>query len=200
MPGNSFIHRLKSEIKILGIVLLSSLILIAENFWFYLFMISIIIVMVLMAKTSLIKMLLRIWGLFPIILFSFLLPVFFNEGGENAYCFGPFEVGAEALSVGVLYSARIIVLLMLATLLVQTTSIAEMTRGLKNILYPFKIFGINPEKTGKLLTLSWRWIPELWKELRSMMKFLMKNKEHRLRNIMTALADFLVFLFQKEHP
>ena len=200
IPGNSFIHRLKSEIKILGIVLLSSLILIVDNLRFYLFMFSTIIVIVLLAKSSLIKMLLRIWKLFPIILFSFLLPVFFNEGGEISYRFGPFEVGAEALSVGVLYSARIIVLLMLATLLVQTTSIAEMTRGLKNILYPFKIFGINPEKTGKILTLSWGWIPELWKELRSMMTFLMKSKEHRLRNIMTALADFLVFLFQKEHP
>lgn len=200
IPGNSFIHRLRPEIKLLVVILFGLVILSVKNLWFYMFIVSSIIIMVFACRTSFLRMLLRITKIFPLILFSFFLPVFFNDGGEIAFWFGPFAIADDALSAGILFSTRIVVLLMIATLFVQTTSIEETTRGLRNILYPFRIFGIDPGKAGKIITLSWQWIPELYKEIRSMMKFLFRNKEKRLKNIMAALTDFILFLFQKEHP
>jgi heptaprenyl diphosphate synthase len=199
-PGDSFLHRLKSETKILGVLLLAAIVLTVDSLWFHAFIISAIIILAVANRISLINLFLTIKRLFLLVLTSFLLPIFFDDGYETIFRLGPIAVGPGALSAGALYSLRIIVLLMISTLLVQTTSIEDMTMGLKNVLYPFKFFGIDPDKTGKIITLSWQWIPELWKEIRSMMKFLVTNRENKLRNLMDALTDLLIFLFQKEHP
>jgi heptaprenyl diphosphate synthase len=199
-PGDSFLYRLKSETKILGVLLLAAIVLTVDSLWFHAFIFSAIIILAVASRISFINLFLTIKRLFLLVLTSFLLPIFFDDGYETIFRLGPIVVSAGALSAGALYSLRIIVLLMISTLLVQTTSIEDMTMGLKNVLYPFKFFGIDPDKTGKIITLSWQWIPELWKEIRSMMKFLVTNKENKLRNLMDALTDLLIFLFQKEHP
>jgi heptaprenyl diphosphate synthase len=199
-PGDSFLYRLKSETKILGVLLLAAIVLTVDSLWFHAFIFSAIIILAVASRISFINLFLTIKRLFLLVLTSFLLPIFFDDGYETIFRLGPIVVSAGALSAGALYSLRILVLLMISTLLVQTTSIEDMTMGLKNVLYPFKFFGIDPDKTGKIITLSWQWIPELWKEIRSMMKFLVTNKENKLRNLMDALTDLLIFLFQKEHP
>ena len=199
-PGDSFLHRLKSQTKILGVILLAVTVLTVDSLWFHAFIISGIIILAVAGRISLINLFLTIKRMFLLILSSLLLPIFFEDGYETIFRLGPIAVSAEGLSAGALYSLRIIVLLMISTLLVQTTSIEDMTMGLKNVLFPFKSFGIDPDKIGKIIALSWQWIPELWKEIRSMMTFLVTNKEKKLRNLMDALTDLLIFLFQKEHP
>jgi uncharacterized membrane protein len=199
-PGKSFIHRLRPETKISSVILLALLMFFIETLWCYLLMVIGIIMMVLASKVSLTRVFLNLKRLFFLILTSFLLPVFFNSGGEIILRFGPVVIIEEALLSGALLSLRIVILVMIATLLAQTTSIHEMITGLKRILLPLKIFGIDSDKMGKIIALSWQWLPDLWKEIRSMMKFLLTKKEKRLGNTVTALTDFLVFLFQKKHP
>ncbi len=200
VPGNSLIHKLRPETKILCVIALALAVLFIEDLIFYSLIVVTIVIVVLVCRASLIGLFTKIKKLSFLILVSFFLPVFLNSGGEYVFHLGPLGVTGEALIKGIVFASRIIILVMTATVLVQTTTTEEITLGLKKILAPLKPFGIDPAKTARIITLSWQWIPELWNEIRGMMKSLMSEKGKGLRSIMAALTDFLVFLFQKEGP
>lgn len=196
LPGNSFIHRLKPEIKILAIILLAPAVLVVKDPLFCMAALAGIVMITALSGISLLKILTGVKKVFFLILASFLLPVFFNSGGETVLNAGSFVITQEGLSAGALFGLRIIVLVMFASLLMRTASAVELTMGFEKVLAPLRIFGVDHYRISRIISMSWQWIPELWKETRGMMRFMLSGREKGIKKRISALTDFIVYLFQ----
>ena len=68
--------------------------------------------------------------------------------------------------------------------------------GMEKVLSPLRLIGLDHYRISKMLSMSWQWIPELWKEIRGVIKFIASRKEKSVKKRVTAVVDFMVYLFQ----
>ncbi len=193
----SFLHSLRPEIKIMGVIIFALTILFLKHFWFYLLIFASLLLTILLSKTSLRALFSRITQLSSFIFISFALPVLFHSGGKVLSHWGPLKITEEGLTTGGLFAFRIILLALIASLLMRTTSPEEMTLGLRRVLSPLKIFGLSGNKIARVVTLSWLWIPLFWEEARGAIRDSKIKEARKLRNLIPLLSDLLVTLFRR---
>lgn len=183
--GGSFIHKLKPEIKIAALIIISFIVLAMENMPLYLIIAAAIVITAALSDIPPGKLFMGTKKILPLVIVSFLIPVFFSGFSRGLY-------------KGILFSLKIIILSISAALLAATTSIEKLEDGFKKLLAKLKLLKIDPDRTAKIISLSWKWVPELWKELRCLIRFMRSGQKRSLKDMIALLADFFVYLFSKE--
>lgn len=195
ISGNSIIHRTPTEIKISVIFILSLVVLIVSNLWLYLGLFILLAVMVGISRVSVVSLLLKLKRYTSLVLISFLFPLFLNYGSNVLLKIVYFNITIEGLRTGVLFATRIIFLVLISSLLVKTTPLVELNRGLSRMLSPLRPLGISEERISKILSLSWMAIPVFWEMARNIIHKINFRKVRNIRNLIPLLSDFIVTLY-----
>ncbi len=164
-PCESFIHRLDPRTKLICMmILMTALMLSHEPILLGVFAIfsTVIIILSRIPVRFVLRNLRPFVWLFGITLFFHL---FWTSGRILARI--PIidaEITYEGLHVGLTYSARLGLLIILAAALTLTTSPIEMTDALERLFAPLKRFRVPTHEIVMMLTLSLRFIPTLMEE------------------------------------
>jgi energy-coupling factor transport system permease protein len=164
-PGDSFVHRLDPRTKLISFMLLMTTLLVTfrVTLLFGFFIVTCMTILSSRIPVSLVLRNLRPFAwLFAI---TVLVHIFWTEG-RIVFTMPLLNtpVTREGLSLGLVYSVRLALLVILAAVLTLTTSPIELTDALEKFFNPFKRFRLPIHEIIIMLTLSLRFIPTLSEE------------------------------------
>ncbi|MBO8126491.1 MAG: energy-coupling factor transporter transmembrane protein EcfT [Firmicutes bacterium] len=204
VPGDSLIHRLDPRTKIIASIVLIVLLFLVEGFVGYLLVASGIMAIIVISRLPLDFVLKGLKPLRLILILTFILHLFMNEGRELARI-GPLVMTYEGLIRGILMTARLGLLVLATSLLTLTTSPIRLTDGLEALLNPFSRFGLPAHEVAMMMTIALRFIPTLFEETEKIMKaqkargadFESGKLTERAKNLVPLLVPLFVSAFRR---
>ncbi len=164
-PGESLIHRLDPRTKLFSVFMLMTGLLISNRpliiFVFLLVLVSVTLLSHIPAGLIFGNLRPFIW----LFVLTIIVHLFWTPGRMLLEIpFAGMQITADGILLGLKYSLRLIVLIILAALLTLTTSPVELTDALEQILKPLKRLRVPTHEIVMMLTLSLRFIPALIEE------------------------------------
>lgn len=189
--SNSFLHRMKGELKLSGMFLIAVSILFFKKWliigFFYLLIISLIYFSGLSYRNILKKM----YRYASLLIFSFLLPVFFNSGTHSLFYIASFNITFEGIETGLYFAGQISLLIMLSIVLGMTTSGEELTRSFAVFMSPLKYFGVSDKRISGILSISIILIPVFLEITGKIINTSAIKNVKSLRNFIPALSNVI---------
>ncbi|WP_101773972.1 energy-coupling factor transporter transmembrane component T family protein [Peptostreptococcus faecalis] len=204
-PVKSIVHSLDARTKLFATVIFMASIFVINQFWAYAVAFAF---MFLISKVSNIPASYLVKGVKPlrwIILFTFIINIFFVQGGEILLQFGILKISELGLRTAFFMAIRLILLVVVTSILTLTTSPIELTDGIENICSPLKKFGFPAHELAMMMTIALRFIPTLLDETDKIMKaqmsrgadFESKNIISRAKNMVPLLIPLFVSAFRR---
>ena len=141
MPGTSFVHRLDPRIKILVTLTVITILFMVDTLVGYSLVFLFILGVILLAGLPTRFVLYNIRPLLFILVLTFGLHLFMNEG-RTLFSIGPLVATYEGAFKGFTMAFRLVLLVLGTSILTLTTSPMELTDGLENLLSPMRRVGI----------------------------------------------------------
>ena len=164
-PADSFLHRLDPRSKLIAAISIMSGLLLSKN---TLLLSGAALLCLLAVKSAKIPCSLLMKNLRPFLwLFTltWLIHLFGSSGRVLWMVPGTsLAITREGLFLGIIYVARLALLILYAALLTLSTSPIELTDALEKISRPLKRWGVPTHELSLMLTLSLRYIPTLLEE------------------------------------
>lgn len=105
-----------------------------------------------------------------LIAFSAILNMLITNTGRTILNLGWFSVTDEGLWVAVLYSSRLMMVILLGALVIEMTTPTQMTDAFESLLRPLQTVGVHTNEIALVMSLALRFIPTLNREIRSIME------------------------------
>lgn len=192
---NSWLHKCSPEIKILFVLMITAVTVLFENLILYGLLAAVILILIPKAKlqySTTFHILKKLW---VVILSAFILPLYFNPGNDVLIKTNLISIHQEALIAGCIFSARIILLALLSSIVAQTTHTKAFTKGIRTFIKPLDRIGANSSYIAQTISLSLMAIPEVWHEVRSVIATLLKGKKRDLKTLKITVTELFVYLF-----
>lgn len=203
-PGNSFLHRLDPRTKILIVLVLSVAIFLPKAWPGYTLLALLVLAGVALAQVPLLFIL---RGLRPIVIFLAITVLFnaFLTPGEPIFVIGSWDITREGLVLSVVAAARLIMLVVVASLLTLTTSPIRLTDGFERLLRPLSPIGVPAHELALMMTIALRFIPTLTDEADRIMKaqaargadFQSGNAVSRIKGLVPVMVPLFVAAFRR---
>ena len=169
-PGNSFLHKLDPRMKLMLTLLLIVVVFVSKGF----VGLGVILCFVALAtRSSGISPKIVVRGLKPvffIVILTFILNVFFQNGGNEIFRLGFIKITDEGLRMAFFLAARLILLVICTQLLTLTTSPIALTDGLESLMRPLKRIKFPAHEIAMMMSIALRFIPTLLDEASKIMK------------------------------
>ena len=169
-PGSSVIHRLDPRTKILMLIIAITALFVAGDL--IAFIPSVIFLAVVILLTGLpFRLIIRaVRPLRIILILTFILNLFFTPGDIVLFEWRFVRITQEALLRSVLYTVRLILLVLFSSLLTYTTAPIPLTDGLESLLKPLTKMRFPAHEMSMMMTIALRFIPTLLEETDKIMK------------------------------
>jgi energy-coupling factor transport system permease protein len=198
MPGTSFVHKLDPRVKIIMTLVIIIMLFVITTLVGYSLVFLFILCAIFVARLPAKFMLRSIKPLLFIIILTFGLHLFINEG-RSLFSIGPLVATYEGAFKGFTMAFRLVLLVLGTSILTLTTSPMELTDGLENLLSPMKRVGVPSHELAMMMTIALRFIPTLLEETDKIMKAQMaRGADFESGNILErakSLIPLLVPLF-----
>ena len=169
-PGDSFVHRLDPRTKLLATIMLIATVFVVQNFAGFV-LIAAFVLLTAVSTGVHVRFLVRgLKPIFFIIIFTFILNMFFQTGGEVVFQLGFVRVTDEGLRLAVFMAVRLILLVVSSQLLTLTTSPISLTDGLESLLRPLEVVKFPAHEIAMMMSIALRFIPTLMDEADKIMK------------------------------
>jgi heptaprenyl diphosphate synthase len=199
-PGTAFLYRVPAWVKLSVISLLALYLFVVSDLRDCLVILLFMVFLTVVSQLPMTAVFSQMKRYALLAATAFLLPVFFHSGQEVILNIGGIKITADGLDLGMLFVFRILLLLFASCLLMKTTSLEEMTRGLSQVLLPLGFLGISRHRVARILTLAWEAIPDAWGATRSAMATTDFKSVHTLRNLIPLLSNLIVELYLRADP
>lgn len=205
IPGDSLIHRLDPRAKILFVFLFIAIVFVANNAWTYGILLAFTFAVIFMSKIRLYFLINGLKPVFILLIFTFLLHIFFTQGGRLLLSIGFIDIYEEGLRQGIFLSIRFLVLVFITSILTLTTSPISITDGIETLLGPFKRVKLPVHELALMMSISLRFIPTLMDETGKIMKAQMARGsdigsgpvKERIKAVVPLLIPLFVSAFKR---
>ena len=198
-PVDSWVHRLDPRTKILLTVAMIVAVFLVKTLVGYGLILGF---MYLVSKLSNIPFKMLLKGVKPlkfILVLTFLLNLFFNNGATMLVEWGFLKISYEGLSQAVHYSLRLVFLVLGTSLMTLTTSPIALSDGIEMLLSPLKKLHFPAHELAMMMSIALRFIPTLMEEADKIMKAQMaRGADFESGNLLArakAMVPLLVPLF-----
>lgn len=133
--------------------------------------------------------------------FLMIISLFVIQAIVPIYAFHNYDfiVSVDGLSRAIFIFARIVIVMIIASLLTFTTSVIELNDGLESLLTPFKLIGLKTGVFSMMIALTLRSIPTLLGETEKILKAQMSRgvdfKENKLKDKVIQIISLLIPVF-----
>ena len=164
-PGNSLVHRFDPRLKLVLTILYIVLLFAASNPLGLALSLVFLAVMYAVAKIPFRLIVKSLKPIFPIIVFTAVLNLFFVSGeGDPVFQFGFLTVYAEGIRYAVLMAVRVMALIAGTSLLTYTTSPIVLTDAIEQLLKPLGKLHFPVHELAMMMSIALRFIPTLIEE------------------------------------
>lgn len=164
-PGNSLVHRFDPRLKLVLTILYIVLLFAASNPLGLALSLVFLAVMYAVAKIPFRLILKSLKPIFPIIVFTAVLNLFFVSGeGDPVFKLGFLTVYAEGIRYAVLMAVRVMALIAGTSLLTYTTSPIVLTDAIEQLLKPLGRLRFPVHELAMMMSIALRFIPTLIEE------------------------------------
>ena len=164
-PGNSLVHRFDPRLKLVLTILYIVLLFAASNPLGLALSLIFLAVMYAVAKIPFKLIVKSLKPIFPIIVFTAVLNLFFVSGeGDPVFKFGFLTVYAEGIRYAVLMAVRVMALIAGTSLLTYTTSPIVLTDAIEQLLKPLGRLHFPVHELAMMMSIALRFIPTLIEE------------------------------------
>ena len=164
-PGNSLVHRFDPRLKLVLTILYIVLLFAASNPLGLALSLIFLAVMYAVAKIPFRLIVKSLKPIFPIIVFTAVLNLFFVSGeGDPVFQFGFLTVYAEGIRYAVLMAVRVMALIAGTSLLTYTTSPIVLTDAIEQLLKPLGRLHFPVHELAMMMSIALRFIPTLIEE------------------------------------
>ena len=198
-PVDSWVHRLDPRTKILLTVAMIVAVFLVKTMVGYALILGFVY---LVSKLSSIPFKMLMKGVKPlrfILILTFLLNLFFNNGETLLINWGFLKISYEGLSTAVHYSLRLVFLVLGTSLMTLTTSPIALSDGIEMLLSPLKKIHFPAHELAMMMSIALRFIPTLMEEADKIMKAQMaRGADFESGNLLArakAMVPLLVPLF-----
>lgn len=169
VPGHSLLHRLNPVTKIVVTLITTAAIFIAPG-WEGLALAAayVLLILVLIGRLA-VNSLKGLKPLWILLLVTFIFQAL-AVPGDAVFAVGFIKVSWQGLERAVFLTGRIMMVVLLTSALTLTTSPLALTRGIENILNPFKKWGLPVHELAMMMTIALRFIPTLLMEADTVIK------------------------------
>ena len=161
---NSLLHQLDSRSKILFILLFSLSVFLTDKIEILIYHFIISLVFIVFSKLSIKEILRGLIPIFPFLIFSSILQIIFYGKGEIIYSIFVFNIYSQGLAAGAYYISKILIVLLLATVITNSTNPTDLTEGLKYFLKPLKHLGLPIRDIATSISIAITFIPIIFDE------------------------------------
>ncbi len=203
-PGDSIVHRLDPRIKIILTFILIISLFSASNVKGYSLCAVFVLGQLILSRVPIKYIFKGLRPLLVILLLTIFVNMFMVEG-RIIYSIGPFDITWEGLMQAGRMAARLVLLVMGASLLTLTTSPIALTDGIEKLLNPFRGLGLPAHELAMMMTIALRFIPTLLDEADKIMKAQMArgadfesgNLLKRAKNLVPLLVPLFISAFRR---
>ncbi len=167
-PRKTALSAIDPRIKIIATALLITAVAITLNIAGYAVLSVALVGLLVLGRMSFSELKTNILPFLLIALFTFILHLIFSQEGDGkAISILFFSTDKHAIVTGFLYAWRILLFFSVAILLALTTGPMDLADGLVSLFSPLERIGIRVDHAGLMIFLSFRFIPLLMEEYRS---------------------------------
>ena len=203
-PGNSFIHNLDPRTKIMCVLGFVVVIFLATNHWGFFILTLFVGLLILLARIPLLVVLKSVKPLWLILFFTFIIHMFATPG-TVMFELGPLIATVEGLIRGFFVALRLSLLIIVASLLIFTTSPIALTDGMERLLSPLRKIGVPAHELAMMMTIALRFIPTILEETDRIVKaqivrgadFSTGNYFKRAKNMIPLLIPLFISAFRR---
>jgi energy-coupling factor transport system permease protein len=164
-PGNSAVHRYDPRLKIVMTIVFIVMLFMASNPAGIALSFVLLGLLYGLSKIPLRLIVKSLKPIFPIILFTAVLNLFFITGeGEPLVQFSFIRIYAEGVRYAVLMATRVVALIAGTSLLTYTTSPIVLTDAIEQLLRPLAKLHVPVHELAMMMTIALRFIPTLIEE------------------------------------
>ncbi|BDF57618.1 energy-coupling factor transporter transmembrane protein EcfT [Christensenellaceae bacterium] len=207
-PGNTIVHRLDPRMKIIIALLFLIAVFVVRDWWGFLALGVLFIVITMMAKVGMRTILRSIRPLLFIIIFTFVLNILFfapQDPSHILWQWGIVKISTDGIEKAIFISIRLILLIFATSLLTLTTSPMQLTDGLESLLGPLKKIKFPVHEMAMMMSIAMRFIPTLVDETDRIMKaqtargaeFDSGNLLKKAKNMIPLLVPLFVGAFKR---
>lgn len=206
VPGDSFVHKLDSRVKILISLIYIIDLFIVNNFKGYIFIIVFALLSIIISKVQFRYIYKGLKPILILVLITAALNVLMTSGNNPPlYQWKFITIYKEGLILAAFMVLRLVFLIIGTSLLTLTTSPIELTDGIEKLLNPLKRVGIPAHELAMMMTIALRFIPTLMDETDKIMKAQMArgadfesgNLLQRAKNLIPILVPLFISSFRR---
>ncbi|MDR1781684.1 MAG: energy-coupling factor transporter transmembrane protein EcfT [Bacilli bacterium] len=205
IPTNSIIHRMHPLSKIICLFILLIGVFLINDILVYAISTIFIIILILIAKLSPLRMLKQIKILYFMFVFLFILNIFMLRTGPVAFNIGSFIVYWQAINQTVIILFRLISMVILSSILTMSTKPLDLTLGIEQCFSPLKRFHFPAHEIAMMISIALRFIPTLIEETNKIMiaqtsrgvDFKAKKLSIKIKAVIALLIPLFVSAFKR---
>ncbi len=174
-PVASPVHRLDARVKLIGVVVLVSVLVTLQSACGALAGLAITLALIALARVDVRFVLGGLGPALPILVFLAVLQLVFGWGARAAGCeslwaWWILNVTTCSVQAVVILLARFAALIWLTSLLTLTSTLSELARGIEWLLRPWQRVGVPADELAMVFTLALRFVPTLALEMEKVLK------------------------------
>lgn len=205
IPGQSFIHRLDPRLKVLTTVLFLVTVFLADNWLSYAILLAFTILAIFLSGVSLRFFANGLKPLLLLIILTVFLQIFFTQGEDLLFSWGPIQIYQEGLVNAGFIFLRFMLIIFMSTLLTLTTMPLEITDAIEYLLRPLTRIKVPVYAIALMLSIALRFVPTLMEEVQKIMNaqrargmdFSEGSFVQRLKNVVPLLIPLFVSAFNR---
>lgn len=161
---NSVIHRLDPRIKLIGLMIFITGLMMSAHWLHYLVLIVYTFFMLYLTQIPIPIFIKGIRPLLKIILFTASLQILFSPSHENLWQWGPFSISYAGISHAIVIFLRFSLIILITSVVGLSTKPLDLTTGVKKLLSPLSKIFKTLHDLPLMLSISLRFIPTLFDE------------------------------------
>lgn len=202
---DSIIHRLDPRLKLFFCIVYSSCVFFIKNIFSYLLLISFFVILIFTSKIKLNVYLKNTKLFLPTLIISLIFRLISIDSSEIFYKFHGIPLPINTLIDCLVVSFKISLLVLISSLTSFTTTPMSLTKSIKWMLKPLKIFKVPVNDLALIITLSLRLIPMVIEQVNKVIDaqkvrgadFYSRNLINRVKSLVLVIIPTLINLLNK---
>lgn len=202
---DSIIHRLDPRLKLFFCIVYSSCVFFIKNIFSYLLLISFFVILIFTSKIKLNVYLKNTKLFLPTLIISLIFRLISIDSSEIFYKFHGIPLPINTLIDCLVVSFKMLLLVLISSLTSFTTTPMSLTKSIKWMLKPLKIFKVPVNDLALIITLSLRLIPMVIEQVNKVIDaqkvrgadFYSRNLINRVKSLVFVMIPTLMCLLNK---
>lgn len=163
-PADSVLHELDARTKLIATILYMATLFCWQDIRMYLLAVLVFIPVLILSKIPINYQMRGLKPVIPIMIFTGILNLF-HKGEEVLVSFWGLQITKEGIVLTIYVTLRLILLMLCAALLTNTTTPTRLMDGLEDLLRPLKKIKVPVHEMALMMSIALRFIPTLVEEM-----------------------------------